>query len=157
MVRRCVFGCCIERENVVRVRSPAVHQPPTHTRTNQLPQISFQVGRSVLLHRINYSGTLFFLVRIRGQGGNARNLFHLISNKHQPNYFAFQVPSIPMFQSRLGELRHALTHNTEANTHSTHAHRTPPVAVTKESLYHVCCCAVTVKRTELGGVCVPRM
>ena len=31
VVRWCVFGCCIEYENVVMVRSSAVYQSPTNT------------------------------------------------------------------------------------------------------------------------------
>ena len=30
-VRRCMIDCCIGRENIVEVRSPAVQQPYTYT------------------------------------------------------------------------------------------------------------------------------
>ena len=61
--------------------------------TNQLPQIYFQVGPSVLLQNIKYSGTCSSST-IHDQGGNATNLLDLITNQQQTE-LSFQVPSVP--------------------------------------------------------------
>ena len=47
--------------------------------SNPLPPISFQVGRSLLLRKINYSGIYCSSSESHGQGGNARNLFDFVS------------------------------------------------------------------------------
>ena len=44
------------------------------------------MGRLVLLHGINCSGTYSSRAKIHGHDGNARNLFDLVTNQQQAHY-----------------------------------------------------------------------
>ena len=73
--------------------------------TNQLPEISFQVDCSVLVHKINYSRIYSSSSEIHSQGGKARSLFNLITNQQQAQLFS--VPGSKRSNAFLRDLRHA--------------------------------------------------